>query len=63
MSQEANIDLDFFESLESKSRQLFQQFVDHVSKVQEQMQQVGNNKNQRVCFRVPNNYTDVNINN
>ncbi|CEG77268.1 hypothetical protein RMATCC62417_12052 [Rhizopus microsporus] len=40
MSQEANIDLDFFESLESKSQQLFQQFVDHVSKVQEQMQQM-----------------------
>ncbi|PHZ10880.1 uncharacterized protein RHIMIDRAFT_258100, partial [Rhizopus microsporus ATCC 52813] len=40
MSQEANIDLDFFESLESKSQQLLQQFVDHVSKVQEQMQQM-----------------------
>jgi hypothetical protein len=40
MAQEPNIDLAYFESLESKSVALSQQLTAHILKVQEQMQQV-----------------------
>ncbi|KAG0738564.1 hypothetical protein G6F57_003358 [Rhizopus arrhizus] len=40
MAQEPNIDLAYFESLESKSVALSQQLTAHILKVQEQMQQM-----------------------
>lgn len=40
MAQESNMDLAYFESLESKSVALSQQLTAHILKVQDQMQQV-----------------------